>query len=831
MRSPVQRTPVSQRPGYVPPSRAPSAPRKPKPERSALAWVVQLFFFLSLAVVAGFGALVLLGIAGYLWIVRDLPDPAALEARQSTFASTKLYDREGNLLVELTDPNNPTAGRRTYVPLSQVSPWVIKATLATEDPNFFRYSVGFDPIAIARAIYYAFTERAFVSGGSTITQQVARNLLLSPEERAARTPWRKLREIALANELVRRYPRDKILEIYLNEINYANLAYGIEAAAQTYFNKPARDLTLAEASLLAGIPQAPALWDPVAHRERALRRQRVVLSLMVEQGMISPAEADAAHAAMQNYTFRAPLVNFSSVAPHFVQFVRQQLDAEFGAQALYREGLRVYTTLDVRLQRIAERAVREQLSKLKDRNVTNAAVVVMRPNTGEILAMVGSADFNDPTIDGQVNVALALRQPGSAIKPFVYLAAFERGWTPATLLWDVPKTFTDAYGKPYAPRNYDGKFNGPVLVREALARSLNIPAVEALSFVGLPVFLEVADRVGLNLPPNPYYGLAVALGSAEVRLLDLTAAYATLANNGVRVPPTALLRVERADGTVLRDYRQSQGQQVVLPEHAYLITHILSDNAARAKTFGVNSPLRLSRPAAAKTGTTNDFRDNLTLGYTPDLVVGVWVGNSDNSPMRDVSGITGAAPIWKQIMEEALAGTPPRDFAPPPGVVQAEICLLGGHAPSPNCPPDQRRFEVFKADQPPLPPDEVVELAVAARDPALLTALPPAPTAPPQMPEIVIVQPSPSQPATRGLISIRGTVNPPGFQHYVVEFGEGDNPGEWRWISGPHLAPVINDQLTVWDASVLPPGRYTLRVTARTDGGEQVGYSHFDLLP
>ncbi|MDW8054658.1 MAG: PBP1A family penicillin-binding protein [Anaerolineae bacterium] len=829
MASRPTRTPVSQRSGYAPPSHTPQ--RLPdRPPRPLPAWMAQLFFIFSLLVSAGFGALVLIGIAGYLWIVRDLPDPAALEARQSTFASTQLFDREGNLLVELTDPSSPTAGRRTYVPLSQISPWVIKATLATEDPNFYRYNVGFDPIAIVRAIYYAFTERAFVSGGSTIAQQVARNLLLSPEERASRSPWRKLREIALANELVRRYPRDKILEIYLNENNYANLAYGIEAAAQTYFDKPARDLTLAEASLLAGIPQAPALWDPVARREQALRRQRVVLDLMVEQGMITLAEAEAAHAAMRAREFRPPPANFTSFAPHFVQFVRQQLDAEYGAQALYRQGLRVHTTLDPRLQRIAERAVREQLAKLKERNVTNAAVVMMRPSTGEILAMVGSADFNDLAIDGQVNVALARRQPGSAIKPFVYLAAFERGWTPATLLWDQPKTFTDAYGKPYAPRNYDGKFNGPVLVREALARSLNVPAVETLNFVGVPEFLELANRVGLNLPPNPYYGLAVALGSAEVRLLDLTAAYAVLANNGVRVPPTALLRVERADGTLVRDYRTPQGQQVVLPEHAYLITHILSDNAARARTFGTNSPLRLSRPAAAKTGTTNDFRDNLTVGYTPDLVVGVWVGNSDNSPMRGVSGITGAAPIWKQIMEEALADTPPRDFAPPPGVVRMEVCALGGRMPSPSCPPEQRRQEVFKADQPPLPPDEAVELAVAARDPSLIHA--PKPTdAPPQTPEILITQPAFTNPAMRGVISVRGTVNPPGFQHYVVEYGFGDNPAEWHWISGPHLAPVVNEQLTEWNAGALPPGRYTLRVTAYTTSGVLVGYSHFDLMP
>ncbi|MCS6773834.1 MAG: hypothetical protein NZ693_06970, partial [Thermoflexales bacterium] len=292
----------------------------------------------------------------------------------------------------------------------------------------------------------------------------------------------------------------------------------------------------------------------------------------------------------------------------------------------------------------------------------------------------------------------------------------------------------------------------------------------------------------------------------------------------------AIARVERADGTLLRDYRQTQGQQVVLPEHAYLITSILSDNEARAKTFGRNSPLRLSRPAAAKTGTTNDFRDNLTVGYTPELVVGVWVGNSDNSPMRDVSGITGAAPIWKQIMEAALEGQPVREFVPPAGVVAVEICALGGRQPSPRCPPNQRRRELFKADQLPLPPDEAVELAVAAKDPTLLAA-PPQLSAPAQQPDILVTVPSLSQPMTRGLLSIRGTVNPPGFRQYVVEFGAGENPAEWRWISGPHLAPVVDEQLTVWNTTDLPPGRYTVRVTALTADGARVGYGYLELVP
>ncbi len=800
-----------------------------KQRRTAGAKIARAFFAFALLVFVLFFAAVILGATGYMTIARDVPDVSQLTERQSTFASTKIYDRKGNLLVELTDPSSPIAGRRTRVPLSQISDWVKKATIATEDPNFGKYNVGFDPIAIIRAVYYAVTERDVVSGGSTITQQVARNLLLSPEERTSRSPMRKIREIILANEMTRRYSPDQILEIYLNEINYGNLAYGIEAAAQTYFNKPAKDLNLAEASLLAGLPQSPVYWDPVANKDNALRRQNTVLRLMVERGYITDAEIFAAQQEIKDTTFTAPPPNFTRIAPHFMQFVQQQLDAEYGAKGLYRDGLRVYTSLDQDVQKIAEQAIKDNIAKLAGKNVTNGAAVVIDPKTGEIRAMVGSADFFNAAIDGQVNIALAYRQPGSSIKPFTYLAAMEQGWTPATLFWDKPTTFTNQYGQTYAPKNYDDKFHGPMLMREALARSMNVPAVETLQFVGVPNLLAMAQRVGINFPPNPQYGLAITLGGAEARLIDMTAGFAVLANGGVKMQPTAIMRVESANGALLRDYRATQGEQVVRPEHAYLITSILSDNSARAKSFGANSVLKLSRPAAVKTGTTNDYRDNLTIGYTPDLVVGVWVGNADNSEMQGVSGITGAAPIWHDIMEGALANVPAKDFVPPAGVVGVEICALGGHVPSPNCP--SKRIEFFKADQLPLPPDENVERAVAAGDPNLVNAPQPTANPNPQSLDILISEPAEHAPAARGLISIRGTVNPPGFQQYIVEYGDGDNPGEWKWISGPHLSPVVNDQLTQWNTSDLPSGRYTLRITVNTANGPLIGYSRFDVGP
>ena len=383
-----------------------------------------------------------------------------------------------------------------------------------------------------------------------------------------------------------------------------------------------------------------------------------------------------------------------------------------------------------------------------------------------------------------------------------------------------------------------------MLMREALARSMNIPAVDTLNFVGVPEFLAYAKKFGINFPENPAYGLAITLGGAEARLIDMTGAYAVLANNGNRVPPTAIRKVESADGTFVCDYVQQSAisnqrlanateivcnvpkhEQIVSAEHAYLITNILSDNTARAKSFGPNSVLKLSRPAAVKTGTTNDYRDNLTLGYTPDLAVGVWVGNSDNTEMKGTTGVTGAAPIWAEIVEKTLEGTPAKDFVRPAGIVEKEVCALGGQEPSANCPAKIR--EVFKNDQVPLPADESVEKQVASGDPNAPQVA--QPTVQPQPVEIVISEPANGSVVARGLLSIRGLVNPPGFQQYVVEYGEGDNPGEWKWISGPHLSAVSNDQLTQWGTEGLPSGRYTIRVTVQTASGPLVGYTRFDV--
>lgn len=786
-----------------------------------------MFFIAALAAFLVFFIAFAAVVTGYAIIAAQLPPPEELIARQSQFVSSKIYASHGPLLYEAMDPHG---GSRTYVPLDRISPYLIQATIATEDADFYRHP-GFDPIAILKAIYRNLKAGETVSGASTIPQQLVRALLLPPEERFQRSAWRKIKEVILAYEITRRYPRNTILEIYLNEIYYGNLAYGIEAAAETYFGTTAAELSLAQASFLAGLPQSPATYDVFAGgRKRALARQKDVLRLMVQEGYITQAQADAAAAEMTAHEFRPRVPQDRIPAPHFVMYVRQLVEELYGPEALYRgSGLRIYTTLDPGLQALAEQIVAQHVAALADRQVTSGALVAIEPSTGYILAMVGSADFYNEEIDGQVNVALSPRQPGSAIKPLTYVAAFERGWMPATLIWDLQTAFPDGVNPPYVPRNYDGRFHGPVLVRSALANSYNIPAVKALQFVGIPALREMAARLGITTLTREDYGLSLTLGGGEVKLLELTGAYTVFANGGVRVPPTPILRIEDSQGNVLLDNGQPQGQPVIRTEHAYLITSILSDRQARCPAFGCPNAMELSRPAAAKTGTTDDYRDAWTIGYTPDLVVGVWVGNADNSKMDRVPGSRGAAPIWRDFMEAALKDKPVRDFPRPPGIVEMEICADSGTQPSPYCP--RRKMEIFAADQPPLGPEHDWyqwcngQVMVVINDPQGWEwaqtrdwgGLPLAPLGaclPEQgQVEMYISYPSPGA-TVYGIVGIMGTVYVPNFDHYNVEYGLGENPVGWGWISGPHLAPVRDGQITLWDTSLLAPGIYTVRVTA-----------------
>ena len=662
----------------------------------------------------------------YFRIAAGLPSVDDLRARASQFETTRIYDRNGNLIYEILDPN---AGRRTYITLDETSPFLVAATIATEDKDFYS-NPGFDPFGILRALIQNYTAGETVSGASTITQQLARTLLLTPEERAQRTVQRKTREIVLAAEITRRYSKDEILELYLNEIFYGNLAYGIEAAAETYFGTSADQLTLGQAAFIAGLPQTPAIYDIFTNPEATLSRQKDVLNLMYQLSKedhcidvsnsdvpvcVSLNEAVAAAQEIEQYPFKPRPI--SMPFPHWVYFIRAQLEKQFDAQTIYRSGFRVYTTLDPDLQRFAEQSVKTQVEALADKQATDGALVAIRPNTGEILAMVGSADFYNEAISGQVNMAVAPRQPGSSIKPLTYAAAFEKGWTPATLIWDVPSEFPPSGNPndpspPYKPVNYDSKFHGPVLARTALGSSYNVPAVKTLSYVGIyddpntpqpDGFINFAQRMGITTFTRSDYGLSLTLGGGDVSLLELTSAYSIFANSGSRVLPSAILRIEDFQGNLIYQYDQPVADQVIRPEHAYLITDILSDNEARTPAFGANSVLRLPFTAAVKTGTTNDFRDNWTLGFTPDMAIGVWVGNADYTPMVNISGIAGAAPIWSEVMQWAIeryAGNRPTPFIQPSGIVDKVICNVSGAEVSEYCPGQKR--EIFAFDQLPL---------------------------------------------------------------------------------------------------------------------------------
>lgn len=807
-----------------------------------------------------FGIFAFLGLAGlivaYAQIAGDLPLPSELAGRASAFQSTRIYDRTGALLNETFDPN---AGRRVAVPLERISPWLQQATIATEDANFYNHP-GIDPVALARAVYYAAREREFVSGASTIPQQLVKLIFLSSE----RSVERKVKEAILAAEVSRRYSKEQILEIYLNEVYYGNLAYGADAAAETYFDKDVGALSLAEAALLAGLPQAPAYYDPYTQPERVKERQGVVLRLMVESGVISTAEADAAWLEPLVYV----PVRYEFIAPHYTLYVRQQLEALLGPEALYRVGLNVTTSLDLSLQEKAQTIVREQVEGLAGRNVSNGALVALDPRNGEILAFVGSADFDNVEIDGQVNMALAPRQPGSSIKPLVYLAAFEQPekpvearWTPGTLLADIEEDFPDGANPPYRPRNYDEKEHGILTVRASLANSYNIPAVRAMQAVGVPSFLALAQRMGISSLTRPDYGLSLSLGGGEIPLLEMTGAFGVLAAGGVRFPPQAILKIEDGEGNVICESGSpvpcrldglAAGRQVISPVDAFLISDILSDNQARSPIFGPNSVLQLDRPAAAKTGTTNDFRDALTIGYTPELVTGVWVGNSSNAPMQSVSGVGGAGPIWNRFMREALANTPPSGFAPPAGVEQVEVCADTGTLPSPACP--EKAVHWFATDRPPLPPEqdlwqlvrldrvtgqrageftpaEMIEEKVFKvyppqyREWAENNGIPQPPAEESTLfdfaPDVQLTQPSEGQ-SVRGVVTAVGVANVPAFAAYELQYGVSHDPGAFsRAIWGPIGQPVAGGVLGEWDTRELTNGPHTLRLVVRDTFGNQ----------
>ena len=678
---------------------------------SVLASVILAMFgvMLGLTGVAGIGTA-----GAYYYFTHDLP--SLDEIQTSDFETTKIYDRNWVLLHEVADPKT---GWRTKISLEEMSPWVLKGTIAVEDASFYE-NPGIDPRGIARAIYIN-TSGIGSSGASTITQQVVRNVL--PLENAFEFNYtRKVKEIFLALEFGRRFTKDEILSMYLNEVYYGNRAYGIEAASQVYFGKLAKDLDLAEASMLVGLPQAPSVYDPTRNFSAAKERQAVVLEQMVKQTFITQAEADAASQVDLQSRLR-PQQDRAPLAPHFVNYVLGVLEQRYGSEAVRRGGLVIHTTLDYQTQVAAERVVYDHIQTIKARNATNGSLVAIQPWSGQIIAMVGSADYNDQSIDGQVNVAVRERQPGSAFKPISYAAAMMKGWAPSTVIIDSLRKFP-GFGGPkdcegvtktndrcYIPENFDFRFNGPVTVRESIGRSLNIPAVLAIQYAGVAETIELAHKMGIKTGlwrGLDFYGLAITLGGGETSPLELAAAYATFSNNGVHVPTTPFIKVTDSSGRVFEEFQPDdlKGQQALTPEVAYMMTDVLKDNSARVRTFGPDSVLNFKpRPAGVKTGSTTDNRDGWTAGYTTELAVAVWVGNSDNSPTNKVDGVVAAGPIWNKFLMEVytnpelrahydqhktLAGPDgeplPTNWTRPAGIVEASVCALSGKLPGSGSP-------------------------------------------------------------------------------------------------------------------------------------------------
>ncbi len=617
-----------------------------------------------LLAVAAFFAISLLGLAFIAFIARDLPNPNSLTQR-SISQTTKIYDRTGeHVLYEIFGEENRTLvrlqegfcgdGAELDLDENGIPLFAAQATIAAEDHSFCEHS-GFDVKGFARAVFQNLIGNRV--GGSTLTQQLVKNAILSSEK----TITRKAKELILSLELERRYTKDELLQIYLNEIPYGSTYYGIEAASQNYFNTSVNELTLAQAATLASLPKATTFY--LNNPDRLQARRDYVLGEMLDQGFITQEEHDAA--ILESTPVEVSLTNID--APHFVLYVKELLEETYGRSAVEQGGLKVITTLDYDMQVIAEEEVLKGVDENRERyGLTNSALVAIDPKTGQILSMVGSKDYFDDDIDGQVNVTTRLRQPGSSFKPIVYTKSFEMGYTPNTVLWDVETTFPTVTGN-YTPHNYDGGETGPIRVHDALQRSLNIPAVKMAYLVGVENALDFATSLGYtSFDDHSAFGLSLVLGGGEVKLLEHTNAYATFANEGVHYDTVPILRVEDNDGTVLEEWKEREGKKVVETNIARTISYVLSDNAARAPVFGASSYLQLGeRPVAAKTGTTNDYIDGWLMGYTPSLAVGVWVGNNDNTPMNRAGGSIGAGPIWSGFMTRVLQDKPIEYFTSP----------------------------------------------------------------------------------------------------------------------------------------------------------------------
>ncbi len=657
--------------------------------RQRLQYHTNIFFLSNIAKLSFFALLfgIVFLFISFIWYGRDLPRPGKLSANNLT-QSTKIFDRNGVVLYDVFNNDQ----NRTYVDLPEIPKIFQQATIAIEDKDFYT-NPGFSVWGYFRNVLNLLTFRR-VGGGSTLTQQLVKNTLLSSE----RSLGRKIKELILAIQVDRTYKKDQILELYLNVAPYGGTAVGVEAATELYFGKKAKDLNLIESAILAGMPQLPSYYSPYGQFPKAyVGRTKAVLRRMREDGYITRKQELDAVAKLEKIEFVSK--GQAIKAPHFSFYIKDQLIKQFGEKMVESGGLRVSTTLDYKLQQKAEDIVREEVNNAKSLKVGNGASVVINPKNGEILAMVGSKDFFQETSNtkdkktestgGQFNVITqAFRQPGSAIKPITYATALEKGYTASTLVMDVKTVFPNQGEKDYTPVNYDGKHHGPVELRFALGSSLNVPAVKVLALVGIKNMLSTAYRMGISTfePTNDNakrFGLSLTLGGGDVKPLELAVSYSAFANGGYKVDPVSITKVTDRSGKVLYEKQDAPRPRVLSSEVAFIISHILLDNTARLLTFGENSYLNVrGRTIAVKTGTTDDKRDNWTIGWTPSILVATWVGNNDNSPMGNVaSGVTGAAPIWRRIILESLKGKADEDFEQPSNVTAVRVDAYGGGLP------------------------------------------------------------------------------------------------------------------------------------------------------
>lgn len=856
-------------------------------------FVVATLVVLAAGVAAGGAAIY--GLNRYNEIADDVVPPEQLISKFSR-GGARVYDRNGQLLYEFVDP---LAGLRRPVSLAEISDYLIEATLAVEDPSFYENN-GLNIRGLARAAIENLTPYQGAlfegSGGSSITQQLAKNVYIPIEERSERSVDRKIREMVIALELTDQYEKDQILEWYLNSIPYGGIYVGVEAASEGYFDKSASELDLHEAALLAGIPQSPAFYDPFSganfdQETQTLRpdsaakaRQAGVLDLMAERGVISLQ--DAAEAKAEPLVFKVG--RFDIEAPHFVlNRVREEITARFGERALFEDGLEIFTTLDLDLQHKAQEILERNLTERGDEiGAHNGAIMALDVNTGQILVYLGSRDYFDDEIEGRNDNITALNSPGSTLKPFTFMTAFTKGWGTGTAILDTPLEIIDAAtGQPFRPRDPISQLQGPMEAEKALGNSLNITAARTILFAGVPDTIQMLKAVGYTTLDNPLgYGPALTLGGVDITLLDQMIGYSVLASGGIMrgqeivhdqvdgdersLEPVSLLRVTNFEGELLYEFVAPEERRVVRPEYPYLVTSAISDGDNWCITYGRCGALYLNdaRPAGVKTGTSEPFEDSRkvgetwTLGYTPDLLAGVWVGNADNEPIDRLISSSVSLPAWREFMQEALAhlALPPKSFERPAGVVSREVCWPSGRLPSELCPQINRYTSLFAEETLPrtaedltaaqdtwwqtvaidartgrlagpttpaqyvrnevrlvFPPDEVEEWDGlrdwAARN-GVLSLLAPSETIASGPLPVQIISPAASQ-VVQGPLAIQGRASSENFLRYTVEWGQGVSPLTWVRINASTLPVSGFGPLGIWNTSQVPNGLYTLRVT------------------